>query len=97
MSNVYTSTKYDDFYQNPKFNISTEPHYKIRKYLEENTINVPNKKILNKIISTALNKKKYQGTMDLNVPGNKNVLTDSDSEGQYYNMKKINKNMQKNN
>ena len=97
MSNVYTSTKYDDFYQNPKFNISTEPHYKIRKYLEENTINVPNKKILNKIISTALNKKKYQGTMDLNVPGNKNVLTDSDSEGQYYNMKKINKNMQKKN
>ena len=97
MSNVYTSTKYDDFYQNPKFNISTEPHYKIRKYLEENTINVPNKKILNKIISTALNKKKYHGTMDLNVPGNKNVLTDSDSEGQYYNMKKINKNMQKKN
>ena len=33
--------------------------------------------------------------MDLNVPGNKNVLTDSDSEGQYYNMKKINKNRNK--
>ena len=94
---MYPSTKYNDFYQNPKFNISTEPHYKIRKYLEENTLNFPNQKILNKIIATALNKKKYQGTMDLNVPGNKNVLTDSDSEGQYYNMKKINKNMQKKN
>ena len=94
---MYSSTEYKNFYQNPKFNLSTEPHYKIRKYLEENSLNFPNKKVLNKIISTALNKKKYQGTMDLDVPGNKNILTDSDSEGQYYNMKKINKNMQKNN
>ena len=94
---MYPTTYYNDFYTTPKFNISTEPHYKIRKYLEENIINFPNKKILDKIISKAWNKKKYEGTMDLTVPGNKNVLTDSDSEGQNYNMKKINKNMQKKN
>ena len=93
---MYPLSNYENFYTTPKFNLATEPHYKIRKYLEDNSINFPNNKMLDKIISTALNKKKYQGTMDLNVPGNKNVLTDSDSE-QNYNMKKINKNMLKQN
>lgn len=88
-------------YYPPKFNISTEPHYKIRKYIEEENTNIPNKKILKKIISSAINKQKYQGSMNLNNPGNKDVLTDSDSE-EYYNinelnMKRINKKMLKQN
>ena len=84
----------------PKFNIATEPHYKIREYLEENSFNLPNKKILNQIIEKAINKKKYHGKIDLNAPGNKDVLTDSDSEEHYINennMKKINKRMLKQN
>ena len=84
----------------PKFNIATEPHYKIREYLEEKSFNLPNKKILNQIIEKAINKKKYHGKIDLNAPGNKDVLTDSDSEEHYINennMKKINKRMLKQN
>ena len=96
-----TSTNNNNtFYRSPKFNIATEPHYKITEYLEEESINIPNKKVLNKIITTALNKKKYQGRIDLNVPGNKDVITDSDSEEHYVkedNIKKINKNMLKQN
>ena len=95
MSTTYpsyrTSTNNNIFYRSPKFNIATEPHYKITEYLEEDTVDFPNKKVLNKIITSALNKKKYQGRINLNVPGNKDVITDSDSEGQNYNMKKINK------
>ena len=90
------STNINEINRSPQFNIATEPHYKIRKYLEEDSLNIPNKKILKKIISTAVNQKKFQGSIDLNVPGNKNVLTDSDSE-QNINMKKINKNMLKQN
>ena len=95
-----TSTNNNTFYRSPKFNIATEPHYKITEYLEEESINIPNKKVLNKIITTALNKKKYQGRIDLNVPGNKDVITDSDSEEHYVkedSIKKINKNMLKQN
>ena len=96
-----TSTNNNNtFYRSPKFNIATEPHYKITEYLEEESINIPNKKVLNKIITTALNKKKYQGRINLNVPGNKDVITDSDSEEHYVkedNIKKINKNMLKQN
>ena len=90
------STNYNEINRSPQFNIATEPHYKIRKYLEEDSLNIPNKKILKKIIASAVNQKKYQGSIDLNVPGNKNVLTDSDSE-QNINMKKINRNMLKQN
>ena len=90
------STNYNVINRSPQFNIATEPHYKIKKYLEEDSLNIPNKKILKKIISNAVNQKKYQGSIDLSVPGNKNVLTDSDSE-QNLNMKKINKNMLKQN
>ena len=96
-----TSTNNNNtFYRSPKFNIATEPHYKITEYLEEESVNIPNKKVLNKIITTALNKKKYQGRINLNVPGNKDVITDSDSEEHYVkedNIKKINKNMLKQN
>ena len=86
----------------PKFNISTEPHYKIRKYIEQDNIKIPNKNLLKKIISTAINKQKYQGKMNLNNPGNKDVLADSDSEEFYNNinesnMKYINKKMLKQN
>ena len=90
------STNYNEINRSPQFNIATEPHYKITKYLEEDSLNIPNKKILKKIIASAVNQKKYQGSIDLNVPGNKNVLTDSDSE-QNINMKKINRNMLKQN
>ena len=100
-SYLYKTTKINDMNQPPKFSIVTEPHYKIKEFLEEETsINVPNRKMLNKIIKNAYSRKKYQGSMDLDVPGNKNVLTDSDSERPYLEndyMKKINKNMLKQN
>ena len=85
----------------PKFNITTEPHYKIRNYIEQENTYIPNKNLLKKIITTAINKQKYQGKMNLNNPGNKDVLTDSDSE-EYYNindsnMKYINKKILKQN
>ena len=92
----YKSTgNFNTINRSPKFNIATEPHYKITQYLEEDSINIPNKKVLNKIILNALNKKKYQGRIDLNVPGNKDVITDSDSEQHFKEdkMKRINKNM----
>ena len=54
---MYPLSNYENFYTTPKFNLATEPHYKIRKYLEDNSINFPNNKMLDKIISTALNKK----------------------------------------
>ena len=103
MSNLYpynTSTNFHRFNGTPQFNIATEPHYKIQNYLEEEAIYNPNKRVLNKIITKAINQKKYQGRIDLNVPGNKDVLTDSDSEEHYINVdniKKINKNMLKQN
>jgi len=104
MSTTYpsyrTSTNNNIFYRSPKFNIATEPHYKITEYLEEEAVDFPNKKVLNKIITSALNKKKYQGRINLNVPGNKDVITDSDSEEHYVkedNIKKVNKNMLKQN
>ena len=103
MSNLYpynTSTNFHRFNGTPQFNIATEPHYKIQNYLEEEAIYNPNKRVLNKIITKAINQKKYQGRIDLNVPGNKDVLTDSDSEEHYINadnIKKINKNMLKQN
>ena len=103
MSNLYpynTSTNFLRFNGTPQFNIATEPHYKIQNYLEEEAIYNPNKRVLNKIITKAINQKKYQGRIDLNVPGNKDVLTDSDSEEHYINVdniKKINKNMLKQN
>ena len=92
-----TTTLDKSLRRSPKYDIATEPHYKITEYLEEDSINIPNRKILKKIITNALTKKKYQGSIDLNMPGNKNVLTDSDSEHQYIDMKKINKNMLKQN
>ena len=103
MSNLYpynTSTNFHRINGTPQFNIATEPHYKIQNYLEEEAIYNPNKRVLNKIITKAINQKKYQGRIDLNVPGNKDVLTDSDSEEHYINVdniKKINKNMLKQN
>ena len=103
MSNLYPyniSTNFHRFNGTPQFNIATEPHYKIQNYLEEEAIYNPNKRVLNKIITKAINQKKYQGRIDLNVPGNKDVLTDSDSEEHYINVdniKKINKNMLKQN
>ena len=95
-----TFTNMNKINSSPKFNIATEPHYKIREYLEEDSFNIPNKKILNHIIAKAINKKKYHGKIDLNAPGNKDVLTDSDSEEHYVNennVKKMNKRMFKQN
>ena len=96
----YRTSTNNNIYRSPKFNIATEPHYKITEYLEEEAVDFPNKKVLNKIITSALNKKKYQGRINLNVPGNKDVITDSDSEEHYVkedNIKKVNKNMLKQN
>ena len=86
-----TFTNMNKINSSPKFNMATEPHYKIREYLEEDSYNIPNKKILNHIIANAINKKKYHGKIDLNAPGNKDVLTDSDSEQHYVNENNVKK------
>jgi hypothetical protein len=54
-----TFTNMNKINNSPKFNIATEPHYKIQNYLEEEAIYNPNKRVLNKIIIKAINQKKY--------------------------------------
>ena len=56
---------------------------------------------LDSLLSKALSKKKKRGILDISSPGNKDVLTDSDSEmatsKNSKNMEVINKNMHKKN
>ena len=86
MINAYnTSTNYhNNFNKNNLPNqkvfkiLKTEPNY-LKPELRRNRLK-SNNEVVDNIISKALSKKKRRGILDMCSPGNKDILTDSDSE-----------------
>ena len=81
--------------------MNTDPSYYAQTIVANQNNYYPNNQGANMAFSKALTKKKGRGILDMSSPGNKDILTDSDSEGtsnrNYKNIEIANKNMYKKN
>lgn len=111
MENTYNTYKTSTNYFNTKYRnipntkkssyavLKTDPSYYNQDFSRNSLMNSSTNENYDNMFSKILSKKKKRGILDISSPGNKDVLTDSDSETQTTknpkNVENVNKNMNK--